>query len=350
MQPRVGRAGIGRSRSAVNIAMPDTAVIVRECLDLSAMARARSVSTIAESRSTHVNAEDRGKLRDVDIPRITWEPDASPDEHERSAAELTAALDRTGCCVVDDAAPSSTMDAIASELEGFHDVSAIGASDFEGRSTRRTGAPLPRSATFRSIAMHPMIMAAGNHVLAHATSWRYSAAEYIEIGPGEPAQRIHRDQWKYDKVDFGFEVELNGMWAITDFTEGNGATRIIPGSHKRGNDERFDPADTVPAEMAKGSLLFYTGSVYHGGGANETEGWRAGLSLQHAVGWLTQSTNQFLECPPADVRDWPDDLLRFVGYAKTGNGLGYWRDSEDPLSAVHPDRPFDRGWATVRSE
>ena len=50
------------------------------------------------------------------------------------------------------------------------------------------------------------------------------------------------------------------------------------------------------------------------------------------------------------MRDWPDELLRFIGYAKTGNGLGYWRDSEDPLSAVHPDRDFPRGWATVRPD
>ena len=96
--------------------------------------------------------------------------------------------------------------------------------------------------------------------------------------------------------------------------------------------------------------LLYTGTLFHGGGANTSADWRRGLSLQHAVGWLTQSTNQFLECPPGEVADWPDDLLRFVGYAKTGNGLGYWRDSEDPLSAVHPDRDFDRGWATVRRD
>ncbi|MEL6982715.1 MAG: phytanoyl-CoA dioxygenase family protein [Actinomycetota bacterium] len=263
---------------------------------------------------------------------------------------IGAALDDAGCCVVEGAAEPATMAAIAEELAQHREVASIGASDFEGHSTRRTGAPLPRSATFRSIARHPAILAAGDRVLGHATTWRYSAAEYIEIGPGETPQRLHRDAWKYDQVDFGFEVELNGMWAITDFTEANGATRIIPGSHRLAHDARPDPADTVPAEMGVGSLLLYTGLVFHGGGANTTDDWRRGLSLQHAVGWLTQSTNQFLECPPAEVTDWDDDLLRFIGYAKTGNGLGYWRDSEDPLSAVHPDRPFSRGWATIRAD
>jgi hypothetical protein len=265
-----------------------------------------------------------------------------------SSEAVAAALDLAGCCVIDQLIAPLVMTAISAELAAFTDIASIGASDFEGHSTRRTGAPLPRSATFRSIATHPVIVAAGDHVLGHATSWRFSAAEYIEIGPGELPQSMHRDQWKYDMVDFGFDVELNGMWAITDFTEQNGATRLVPGSHKAGNQERYTIADSQPAEMAQGSLLLYTGSLYHGGGPNQSAEWRAGLLLQHAVGWLTQSTNQFLECPPAAVQDWSEELLRFIGYAKTGNGLGYWRDSEDPLAAVFPERDFERGWATVR--
>ncbi len=298
----------------------------------------------------------------VDIPRLQApDPEATDPSGPRSAEpqpigggrlddELRAALDDAGCCVVENAASTDTMDAIRAELAPFDDRGSVGASPFEGYATRRTGAPLPRSATFRSIATHPVILAAGEQVLGHATSWRFSAAEYIQIGPGERAQSLHRDQWKYDMVDFDFEVELNGMWAITDFTEENGATRIVPGSHRLGNREKLSQDQTIPAEMSKGSLLLYTGSLYHGGGANNSDEVRAGLSLQHAVGWLTQSTNQFLECPPAEVAGWSDELLRFIGYAKTGNGLGYWRDSEDPLAAVYPEREFDRGWATVRDE
>jgi len=280
----------------------------------------------------------------MEIPRLTW----SDDDDTRS--EVTRALDEAGCCVVEAAAPAAAMDAIHDELAGFDTVGSVGASEFEGFTTRRTGAPLPRSATFRALAMHPAVVTAGDHVLGHATGWRFSAAEYIQIGPGETAQRLHRDQWKYDMLNFPVEVELNGMWAVTDFTDKNGATRIAPGSHRHGNTDVPAVSDTIAAEMPKGSLLLYTGTVYHGGGANSTEGIRCGLSLQHAVSWLTQSTNQFLECPPEAVADWPDDLLRFIGYAKAGNGLGYWRDSEDPLAAVHPDREFPKGWATVRPD
>ncbi|MEZ5280312.1 MAG: phytanoyl-CoA dioxygenase family protein [Acidimicrobiales bacterium] len=282
----------------------------------------------------------------MDVPRLHM-TDLSDDS---GVDALAAALQAAGCVVIEAAASADTMDHIAAELAEYEHLGSIGASNFEGHHTRRVGSPLPRSKTFRSIALHPAVMAAGDLVLGHATSWRFSAAEYIQIGPGESPQRLHRDAWKYDRVDFGFEVELNAMWAVSDFTEANGATRVVPGSHLAGNDERYSTDDTVPAEMAKGSLMIYTGTLYHGGGPNNSDQWRCGLSLQHAVGWLTQSTNQFLECPPAQVTDWPDELLRFIGYAKTGNGLGYWRDSEDPLKAVHPDRDFERGWATVRPD
>ncbi len=283
---------------------------------------------------------------DVEIPRL--DPDVTADR-------LGDALTRAGCCVIDELVDRTLMRDISDELDEHRANASIGASSFEGHHTRRIGSPLPRSATFRSIAMHPIVLTAGDYVLGHATSWRYSAAEFIEIGPDETPQRMHRDQWKYDMVDFPFEIELNGMWAVTDFTEANGATRVVPGSNihgerAAGNRETFSIDDSVPAEMACGSLLLYTGSLYHGGGPNQTETWRSGLSLQHAVAWLTQSTNQFLECPPDMVREWPDELARFVGYAKAGNGLGYWGDSEDPLSAVHPNRTFDRGWATVRPD
>ena len=278
------------------------------------------------------------------IPRVQW------NDNPTTLHTITAAIDQAGCCVVEDAIQNETAQAIRRELVAFDSAGSIGASAFEGHATRRTGAPLPRSATFRSIAMHPAVMCAGSHVLGPTTGWRFSASEFIQIGPGETAQRLHRDQWKYNMVDFPNEIELNGMWAISEFTAANGATQIIPGSHRDGNAEPRDAEAAVPAEMAAGSLLLYTGRLYHGGGANTSDGWRLGLSLQHAASWLTQSSNQFLECPPAIVADWPDDLLRFIGYAKAGNGLGYWRDSEDPLSAVHPERDFERGWATVRPD
>ena len=223
------------------------------------------------------------------IPRVPWHNDPT------TLNKITAAIDAAGCCVVEDAIDADTVQAIRRELVAFDSFGSIGASAFEGHTTRRTGAPLPRSATFRSIAMHPAVMCAGSHVLGPTTGWRFSASEFIQIGPGETAQRLHRDQWKYDMVDFPNEIELNGMWAISDFTATNGATQIIPGSHRDGNAEPLDPDAAEPAEMAAGSVLLYTGRLYHGGGPNSSDAWRLGLSLQHAV--LYDSIVSVLFCP-----------------------------------------------------
>ncbi len=110
-------------------------------------------------------------------------------------------------------------------------------------------------------------------MLGHATSFQLHLTQMIAIGPGEPAQTIHRDQWAFDFFPFpkGYEVQCNTIWAMTDFTEENGATRVIPGSNHFDDKLHFAEADTEPAEMTKGSVLFYTGSIYHGGGANHSK-------------------------------------------------------------------------------
>ena len=142
-------------------------------------------------------------------------------------------------------------------------------------------------ASFRELAAHPTVLGALDRVLGdHATSYQLHLTQVIEIGPGEPAQLVHRDQWAFDFFPFpaGFEVECHTMWAMNDFTEENGATRVIPGSHHWDDKLRPDVDETVPAEMPKGSVLLYLGSLYHGGGANRSTRTAArGQRRLHAV-------------------------------------------------------------------
>lgn len=258
-----------------------------------------------------------------------------------------AALDAAGCCVVERAASPAVMDAVLADMARYATQATFGVGEFEGVRTRRTGSIPARSETYRSqLAMHPSVMAAGDHAFRDSTSWILSAVELIEIFPDQPGQMLHRDAWKYDYLDLPVEAELNGMWALTDFAEENGATRVVPGSHLWEHERRAKPEESIPAEMPKGSLFIYTGKVFHGGGANTSDAPRAGLSLQHCAGWLTQSEQIMLECPPEMVAHWPDELARFIGYKMRSNALGYFRDSEDPLAAVHPDRSFGQGWIT----
>ncbi|MEO5842184.1 MAG: phytanoyl-CoA dioxygenase family protein [Acidimicrobiales bacterium] len=131
-----------------------------------------------------------------------------------------------------------------------------------------------------------------------------------------------------------FDVDLNALWAVTDFTESNGATHVVPGSHRWDDHRRPEPGEEVAAIAPKGSVLLYTGNLFHGGGANIGDVVRLAINAQHAVGWLSQTELMLLEYPPAVVARWDDDLIRFIGYQRSGPALGHWRNAEDPFRAV----------------
>ena len=173
-------------------------------------------------------------------------------------------------------------------------------------------------------------------LLDRAKSFQLHLTQMISIGPGSPAQQIHRDQWAFDFFPFPADhhVQCNTIWAMTDFTEENGATRVIPGSQDLpdGFDHTHD--ETVPATMSKGSCLLYTGKVYHGGGANRSDSTRTGLNITYDVGWLRQEENQYLSCPPDVAATLDVDLLRLMGYRIGAYALGYIDDVRDPLEAV----------------
>ena len=205
--------------------------------------------------------------------------------------------------IVDDLAPGDVLDRFEAELAPWLDATPFGVEDFAGRATRRTGAldgALPAS---RELLQHPLILDATAGLLEGATTFHVHLTQAIAIGGGEPAQPIHRDQWAFDFFPFpeGYDVQLNTIWALTDFTEANGATRVVPGSN-RGDVDRlgaFDAADTVPAEMSRG-----LGARLQ---RQRPPRWRR----QHAPtrsasastsptprSWLRQEENQYLERAP----------------------------------------------------
>jgi ectoine hydroxylase-related dioxygenase (phytanoyl-CoA dioxygenase family) len=223
----------------------------------------------------------------------------------------------------------------------------MGPDDFSGHRTRRTGSMIARSPSFRPLAIHPLVTGTLDQVLGdHATSYQLHLTQVIDIGPGEPGQLVHRDQWAFDFFPFpsGYEVECHVMWAMTDFTELNGATRVIPGSHKWEDKLRPQYEETVPAEMPKGSVFFYVGSVYHGGGANQSDERRLGINVGYTLSWLRQEENQYLACPPDVARTIDEDLAKLIGYRRGAYALGYFGDLQDPMEAVHG--PRDRGFNT----
>jgi len=251
-------------------------------------------------------------------------------------AAVTAALAEQGCAIVENLVDPAVMARAQAELEPWLAATAPGRDAFAGRRTRRTGGLVARSATCRELVMHPLVLDTARTTLAHATSVQLHLTQLIAIGAGEPAQAIHRDQWAFDFFPFppGYEVQCNTLWAMTDFTARNGATRVIPGSHRLADRLSFAESDSEPAEMPAGSVLFYTGSLYHGGGANRGDATRIGVNLTYAVSWLRQEENQYLSVPADVARTLPEPLLRLLGYARGAYALGYVDDLRDPLEVL----------------
>ena len=256
-----------------------------------------------------------------------------------TADAIKAILTEDGVIVVDNVVAPDIMDKVRAELAPYIAATPVGPDDFAGRRTRRTGGLIARSETFRDIVQHPLVLATARGVLAHSATIQLHLTQVIGIGPGEPAQQIHRDQWAFDFFPFpkNYEVQCNTIWAMTDFTEANGATRIIPKSNHFEDKLELDGSTTEPAEMGKGSVLFYTGSLYHGAGANTSEETRCGINVTYCVSWLRQEENQYLSTPFDFARTLPVDLLKLMGYARGAYALGYVDDGRDPLSVLRPD-------------
>ena len=256
-----------------------------------------------------------------------------------TATEISKVLADDGAVIVDDHADLSLLDRFDAEITPYIEKTQTGPDDFSGHNTRRTGALIARSPASRELVMDPLVLATCHEVLGHATSFQLHLTQVISIGPDEPAQPIHRDQWAFDFFPFpkGFDVQCNTIWALTDFTEEMGATRVVPGSQVWDDKLQLKQEQSIAAEMEKGSVLFYSGSVYHGGGANRSDKTRIGLNITYNVSWLRQEENQYLSVPLEIAKTLPVDLLKMIGYRRGAYALGYVDDLRDPIEVVRPD-------------
>ncbi|MHB8576579.1 MAG: phytanoyl-CoA dioxygenase family protein [Dehalococcoidia bacterium] len=224
---------------------------------------------------------------------------------------VCATLERDGFAVVEDVLSAEEALAKRQELTEILARTPNGRNDFEGFATRRIYALFAKTRAFDGPATHPLVLGVLDRVLG---SYQLSAPVGIEIGPGETAQNLHRDDGVYPIPMPHPEFIVNTMWALDDFTEANGATHVVPGSH-RWIDRRPDAGTpAVRAVMPAGSMMFFLGSVFHGGGANNTERPRLGVILEYAAGWLRPQENHILAVPKALVRTLPVRLQELLGY------------------------------------
>ena len=253
-----------------------------------------------------------------------------------AAEEIHAVLARDGALIIDDLADIEMIDRINAEMAPYVEATPGGDDGFTGRSSRRTGALIARSPAARELVQHPLILDITRRLLHQAKEIQVHLTQIISIGPGSPSQSIHRDEWAFDFFAFPADhhPQCNTIWALTDFTEENGATRLIPGSQDWPVAFDHTVEESVAAEMRRGSCLLYTGKVYHGGGENRSDEVRAALNLTYCAAWLRQEENQYLSCPPGVAAELDDELLRLMGYQIGAYALGYIDDIRDPLEAV----------------
>ncbi|MCF4166755.1 phytanoyl-CoA dioxygenase family protein [Zavarzinia compransoris] len=251
--------------------------------------------------------------------------------------EITAALREHGYCIVDNLVPESLMDRIDAEMGPHVDASLYGDDGFVGKLTKRTGAMIARSPAARELIMNETAIGTAGKFLEKATTFQLHLTQIISVFPGSKAQPIHRDQVAWDFFPFpkDYEVQCNLLWAMTDYTEEMGATRVVPGSHLL-DDREYTIEESIPAEMTRGSALFYTGKVYHGAGENKSDKLRQAINITYAVGWVRQEENQYLTTPLEIARTLPEDLLKVMGYQLGCFAMGYVGDFEDPMTVLHP--------------
>ena len=254
-------------------------------------------------------------------------------------------LDEDAGLIIDNFLSDQNLESIKNDLKPYLDVTRNGQDEFTGFETKRVGALMARSKTCQDLALDPLINQMAESFLGpHCESYQLHFTSAIQIGPGESSQILHRDRGVWGGyIPRKIETQFSTVWAINDFTKENGATQVVPGSHKWHKDREPLPEEIAYAEMKAGSVFIYTGSVLHGGGTNVTEQPRLGVFLHYAPSWLRQEENQYLSCPPEVAKNFSPELRSLIGYSKGGYVLGFFTDPEDKegrLESVSPEKIF----------
>ena len=223
------------------------------------------------------------------------------------------------------------------------------AKQFHGAFTKQVPGVPGISPTFAiDVMCHPLLLAIADAVLSPSCArFQLNLGQILQRGPGSEDQWLHRDEGVWvDVPKPSPELQLASVIALVDFTRENGATRLVPGSH-RWSDRTGTMADQITptpdqityAEMPAGSAAIYTGGVIHGGGANTSDVARRAVHLSYCLGWLRTEENNYLSIPPAIARKLPRQAQEVIGYAvqdcipRGGGYLGMVR-MQDPVELL----------------
>jgi len=235
-----------------------------------------------------------------------FSPDADPDA-------VCAAIERDGGVIVEGMFPPDVMQRVNDEVDA-----AVDAADphqeffnpvlsaFHGPNTKQVAGIPGISRTFAvDVMCHPLYLALCDRILLPSCArYQLNLGHLLQRGPGADEQWLHRDEVVWSDVPFPHpELQLASVIAFVDFTKDNGATRLVPGSHRWPDRDlpvveqmqaAIDPDQIAYAEMPAGSAVIYLGSTIHAGGANVTDIPRRGAHLSFTLGWLRTEENNYL--------------------------------------------------------
>jgi ectoine hydroxylase-related dioxygenase (phytanoyl-CoA dioxygenase family) len=257
-------------------------------------------------------------------------------------------LDRDGYTIVRDAFDLELAQRLHADIVRLERELGIGpgTNGFEGHATTRVYNLLAHGPLYQQIPVHPVVLPIVEHLLGDGCL--VSTLSSITIGPGETAQPIHADDQVIALPKPHVATVANSMWAITDFDEANGATRIIPGTHLLDHSPTY--GQQYPSEFAAmpaGSILVWHGSLWHGGGANTTGQARMGLAMNYCAGWIRQQENQQLGIPLDTVRTFSPRLQELCGFGTYRGLIGHIDRRTPAQRLLDPDR--DQGMLWDRS-
>jgi ectoine hydroxylase-related dioxygenase (phytanoyl-CoA dioxygenase family) len=266
------------------------------------------------------------------------------------ATKVQEFVNADGYAIIRDVLDSETCANLIAEVDRVEHEFDIdcGNNEFEGLQTRRIFNLIARGPRFRDLVTNETVLPAVEAILGDDIL--LSGTTSMHIGPGETEQLLHADDGMISLPRPHPATMVTTLWALSEFTKDNGATRLIPGSHLKPSiaPQPEDESDVIAAEMPAGSVLVLHASGWHGGGPNSTSNVeRYGLSIQYVAGWCRQQQNLMLGTPRDVVASYPRRLQELIGYSMYRNVMGHV-DRQHPLTLLGENVQPEMVWEKMK--
>ena len=242
--------------------------------------------------------------------------------------QLMTELERDGFVIIKDLLTAEQLETVRAEAKALLPP-MTGRNNFEGEKTQRLYSVIEKTLGCNPLVEHPLILGLLDRVLQ--PNYLLSQLQVINILPGEAQQPIHYDDGFYPIARPRPAYGAATVWAIDDFTEDNGATVAIPGSHKWADQIPTDDDPQISAVMPAGSVIFFLGTLWHGGGENRSARNRLAVTAQYCEPWCRPQENFSLSTSIAQVKKCSEHIQRMLGYSIHPPFMGF-------VDGKHPKR------------